>query len=114
MADELPPEPARKLFTEIAEEIAAAEGAGSAHRKGFGTGSMFVGRKMFAVLDTTGDLVIKLPPERVKELIAAKSGRPWHPGNGVPLKEYVAVSYAQRKRWSALAREARTYMESKG
>ncbi|MCI4331842.1 MAG: MmcQ/YjbR family DNA-binding protein, partial [Thermoplasmata archaeon] len=76
--------------------------------------SMFVGRKMFAVLDRTGELVVKLPPGRVEELIAGKTGRGWSPGTGVPLKEYLAIPFALRKRWPELAREARTYMGGKG
>ena len=74
---------------------------------------MFVGRKMFAVLDRTGELVVKLPPERVQELIVAKIGRGWSPGAGSPLKEYIAISFAREKEWPMLAREARAYMGGK-
>ncbi|MCI4319176.1 MAG: MmcQ/YjbR family DNA-binding protein [Thermoplasmata archaeon] len=90
--------------------MASGDVAISAHRKGFGTRSMFVGRKMFAVLDRTGELVVKLPPERVQELIHAKVGRGWSPGSGLPLKEYVAISLAHCAEWSRFAREARAYM----
>ncbi|MCI4364539.1 MAG: MmcQ/YjbR family DNA-binding protein [Thermoplasmata archaeon] len=85
----------------------------SADRKGFGTRSMFVGRKMFAVLHTTGELVVKLPPDRVKALIDSKMGRGWHPGNGAPLKDYVAISFDHERDWCALALEAREYMGGK-
>lgn len=105
-----PAEPARTRFAEIAAQIAAADGSISAHRKGFGTRSMFVGKKMFAVYDTSGELVVKLPPERVQELIAEGVGHGWHPGGGTPLKEYLAVPFAHEKKWTKLAREARAYM----
>lgn len=108
------PDAARALFARLAEEMAGSDGAISAHRKGFGTRSMFVGRKMFAVLDRTGELVVKLPPPRVEELIRARIGRGWSPGTGAPLKEYVAIPFAHQKEWAGLAREARTYMGSKG
>ncbi|MCI4345923.1 MAG: MmcQ/YjbR family DNA-binding protein [Thermoplasmata archaeon] len=94
--------------------MAEGDGAISAHRKGFGTRSMFVGRKMFAVLDRTGELVVKLPPERVAELIAGRIGRGWSPGVGAPLKEYLAIPFTHRKRWAEFAREARAYMGEKG
>ena len=42
---------------------------------------------MFAVLDASGALVLKLPPPRVQELIAAGVGAPWHPGTGAPRRE---------------------------
>ena len=104
------PDDARARFAQLAQEMASGDGAISAHRKGFGTRSMFVGRKMFAVLDRTGELIVKLPPERVQELIRSKVGRGWSPGSGSPLKEYVAISFAHQREWPRFAREARTYM----
>jgi hypothetical protein len=108
------PEPALERFARLAKEMAEGDGAISAHRKGFGTRSMFVGRKMFAVLDRTGELVLKLPPERVQVLIAGKTGRGWSPGTGAPLREYIAIPFTQQKQWPELAREARAYMGEKG
>jgi hypothetical protein len=78
-----------------------------------GTGSLFVGRKMFGVLDESGALVLKLPPARVQELIASGAGAGWHPGKGSPLKEYVAIGFDRQSRWLPLAKEAREYMASK-
>ena len=68
---------------------------------------------MFAVLDETGALVLKLPPERVQELIRAGEGAPWHPGTGRPLKEYVAIAADLHTRWLALAKGSRAYMGAK-
>ena len=75
---------------------------------------MFVGRRMFALLDTSGALVIKLSPERVGEQVQRKQGYRWHPGTGKPLQEYVAIPYARRAAWLPWARESRAYMSSKG
>jgi hypothetical protein len=44
-------ESARQLFGELAEGLARSDSGISSLRKGFGTRSMFVGRKMFAVFD---------------------------------------------------------------
>jgi hypothetical protein len=107
------PERAAERFARLAEVMAPADGAISAHRKGFGTRSMFVGKKMFGVLDGSGALVVKLPPARVQELIASGVGAPWHPGTGTPLKEYVAIGFDRQAKWLALAREARAYMGPK-
>jgi hypothetical protein len=106
------PAKAQARFAKLAKELAPEDGAETAHRKGFGTGSVFAGRKMFAVLDPSGALVLKLPPARVQELIASRVGAPWHPGTGAPLKEYVAIGLAGEKRWLALAKESREYMAS--
>jgi hypothetical protein len=102
-----------ELFAKLARQMAGGDGAPLPHREGKGTGSMFVGKKMFAVLDKSGALVLKLPPARVQELIAAAVGAPWHPGTGKPLKEYIAVAADQHAKWLSLAREAREFMAAK-
>jgi hypothetical protein len=107
------PAASQSRFAKLAKELADATGSPSPHREGFGTGSLFVGRKMFGLLDDSGALVLKLPPARVRELIVAGVGAPWHPGTGKPLKEYVAIGFARQTKWLALATEARAYMGSK-
>ena len=81
------PEATRARFAKLATRLAEGDETKLAHREGFGTGSLFVGKKMFAVLDASGALVLKLPPPRVQELIAAGVGAPWHPGTGAPRRE---------------------------
>jgi hypothetical protein len=107
------PTAARARFAKLAEDLADGDDSKLAFRAGFGTGSLFVGRKMFAVLDETGALVLKLPPARVAALIATGAGAPWHPGTGTPLKEYVSIPFAPQARWLGLAKESRDYMRSK-
>jgi hypothetical protein len=107
------PEAARKRFAKLADDLGGVPGRASPHLEGFGTGSMFVGRKMFAVLDPSGSLVIKLPPTRVAELIDGGVGAPWHPGGGTPLKEYISIPASRARRWLPLARESREYMARK-
>lgn len=107
------PDAARKRFAKLAEELGEFPGKGSPVRDGFGTGSLFVGKKMFAVLDGSGALVVKLPPTRVSELIEEGVGAGWHPGNGAPLKEYLSIPGSRAGRWLPLAREAREYMARK-
>jgi hypothetical protein len=106
-------EASRKRFAQLADQFAASDGAASPYRRGFGTGSLFVGKKMFAVLDVSGALVLKLPAPRVQELIAAGVGAPWHPGTGKPLKEYVAIPVERHAKWFRLAKESRAFMASR-
>jgi hypothetical protein len=102
---------ARERFGQLAEELATADSGISSLRKGFGSRSMFVGRKMFAVFDArTGELVVKLPADHAETLISTGVGRGWHPGKGAPLREYVAIPFGKAQKWAALAKEARQFM----
>ncbi|MCI4336026.1 MAG: hypothetical protein L3K17_02360 [Thermoplasmata archaeon] len=103
-----------KQFGRLAQQLADGLAAKSPHREGFGTGSLFVGRKIFGLLDGSGALVLKLSPTRVQELIDSGVGAPWHPGTGKPLKEYVAIGLTRQAKWLGLAKESREYMRSKG
>ena len=63
--------------------------------------------RFFASLDRrTGALLVKLPAERVAQLIAAGHGEPFAPAGRV-FREWVAVPRPDRRRWRALLAEAR-------
>jgi hypothetical protein len=49
-------------------------------------------------------MVVKLPKERVAELIEQGHGRPFAPATKV-FKEWVAVPQRDRRRWRALLKE---------
>jgi hypothetical protein len=108
-----PPEAAAARFAKLARQLADGDERQEPHRKGFGTASLFVGRKMFGRLSDSGALVLKLPPNRVEALIASGVGSGWHPGSGTPLKEYVAIGTEHQGSWLRLAKESRQYMASK-
>ena len=77
---------------------------------GFGrSAGLRIGGKIFAMYND-GELIVKLPIDRVGELIASGEGRPWGPGTGRIMKEWVAVSEAASDSWSELAVEARTFV----
>ncbi|HEY2406152.1 MAG TPA: hypothetical protein VGI10_09125 [Polyangiaceae bacterium] len=64
-----------------------------------------VGKEFLALVDYKGSgLVVKLPEERVNELIRAGDGRPFAPAGKV-FKEWVAVPKPDRRRWRALLQE---------
>jgi hypothetical protein len=65
-----------------------------------------VGKEFLALVDYKGSgLVVKLPRERVAELIGAGVGRPFGPAGKV-FREWLAVPRTDRRRWRALLREA--------
>jgi hypothetical protein len=74
--------------------------------KGFGSGALKVNGKIFAMMSSKGDFVVKLSEERVDALIAAGSGTRFDPGHGRLMKEWLVVT-ADQKFWVPLAREAR-------
>ena len=64
-----------------------------------------LGKEFLALVDHNGSgLVVKLPKERVAELIEAGAGRPFSPAGKI-FKEWLAVPTADRRLWRELLRE---------
>jgi hypothetical protein len=66
--------------------------------------------KLFALF-TQGTLVVKLSKERVATLIKKGTGKPFDPGHGRLMKEWLTVT-SPRASWSELAKEAHDFVES--
>jgi hypothetical protein len=70
-----------------------------------------VNGKIFAMVSSQGDFVVKLPKSRVEELVNAGVGTPFEPGPGRVMKEWLAMSREQKTPgWLDLAREARRFV----
>jgi hypothetical protein len=74
--------------------------------KGFGSGALKVNGRIFAMMSSKGEFVVKLPEGRVNELVAAGKGSRFDPGRGRVMKEWMAVT-ADHTFWIPLAKEAR-------
>ena len=70
-----------------------------------------VRNKVFA-MRVGEDLVIKLAPKRVAELIEDRIAAP-HVVKGGPMKEWASFPPATEKKWLALARESLDYVRDK-
>jgi hypothetical protein len=57
----------------------------------------------------TGDLIVKLPRERVQQLIAAGDGEPFAPA-GRTFREWVLIDDRDQARWTALINEALAFV----
>jgi TfoX/Sxy family transcriptional regulator of competence genes len=77
---------------------------------GFGsTPGLRVGGKIFAML-ARGQLVAKLPKDRVDELVESGVGSRFDAGKGRPMKEWVSVPIRHQRRWTQLAEEALAFV----
>lgn len=79
--------------------------AGVTVNAGRGAQGLKVGKKMFAMF-SKGDLLLKMPPERVEALIAAGRGLPYDPGTGNAMKNYVLIPAGKKRSWIKLCEEA--------
>jgi hypothetical protein len=71
----------------------------------FSTGNVLsVNGKIFAML-VKGKLVVKLPKQRVDELVAARVGTYFDPGHGRLMKQWISIGPG-RAAWVDLAKDA--------
>ncbi|MHA2392192.1 MAG: hypothetical protein ACXAEX_09475 [Promethearchaeota archaeon] len=68
-------------------------------------------RKMFAMF-SKGNYVVKLPKDRVKELIESGEGHPYDPGNGRIMKEWVIIPEHNSDKWITYATEAKEFAKT--
>jgi len=88
---------------------AFADVSGVSRRRMFSSENAFaVNGKIFAML-TRGMFVVKLPKERVDDLVEAGKGKRFDPGHGRLMKEWIAVEAGDLP-WVALAKEAHSYV----
>ena len=79
--------------------------------KGFGSDALKVKGKIFAML-VKNRLVVKLPRNRVDELIAQGSGERFDPRrDGRLMKEWLVIDSSFEKDWQTLATEAMKFVK---
>ena len=82
-------------------------------KRGFGSsGQLQAGGKIFAML-ARGNLVVKLPRQRVDELVEAGAGERFDPRrDGRLMKEWLVVEPGSQEEWLPLATEAMRFVSS--
>ena len=78
--------------------------------KGFGSCALKVNGKIFAMMTSQHKFVVKLPKERVDELVRANLGENFAPRPGRLMKEWLVVFPTNNHLWVELAREAHHYV----
>jgi hypothetical protein len=103
--DELTPEFAA-LITQFTRRARVTYGG-----RGFGARALRVDGKIFAMLDSKGRFVVKVPRTRADQLRARGVASHFEPVPGRPMMEWLVVT-GRRPSWLALAREAYEYVAS--
>jgi hypothetical protein len=77
--------------------------------KGFGSGALKINGKIFAMISSKAEFVVKLPSPRAAELVASGRAKYFDAGRGKAMKEWAVVTGGERL-WVALAEEARDFV----
>ena len=79
---------------------------------GFGGSALRWQRKIFAML-VRGRLVVKLPADRVDDLVTAGEGVRFDANKGTPMREWLSLDPGSGLEWLPLAREALDFARSR-
>ena len=97
----------QELFDRLSERLLAEEGSVERTRMMNAEG-LKTGGKFFAMV-VDGDLVVKVPAERVAQLVGSGEGRPFESGRRV-MKEWVRLRPADAEACEAYVDEARAFV----
>jgi hypothetical protein len=78
-------------------------------KKGFGSAALCVNDKIFAMLSSKEQFVVRLPKERVDALVADRHGAYFEPGHGRSMKEWFVAGVGLDESWLSLAEEALSF-----
>jgi hypothetical protein len=97
-----------QIWKAIAETELATRGVTGG--TGFGRSEgLRISNRIYAML-VNGELVVKLPKERVDDLAVASVGRRFEPGTGRIMKEWLSVPGSASRRWKGLVAEAKAFV----
>jgi hypothetical protein len=106
------PDPVRERYEDLVDDLMSIDGVtpprGGA---GFGRSALRYHGKIFAML-VRGRLVVKLPADRVGELVDAGDGIPFDANKGTPMKEWFTLDPESKLDWRSLAHDALKFAES--
>jgi hypothetical protein len=103
---------ARALYDELTDDLLYDPAIGRATMMGYPCVRL-AGRFLAAYDNKAGALVVKLPRERVTELVECGDGDPFAPAGKV-FREWVSISLVDRKLWRTLLGEAADFARQDG
>ena len=96
----------RERYDDLVDALVGEPGVTPPNRKsGFGRSAVRYEGKIFAMF-VRGQLVLKLPEQRVSDLVAAGHGIPFDANKGVPYREWFSLAPDDNHDWLKLAAEA--------
>jgi hypothetical protein len=98
---------ARELYDELTEDLLYDAAIGRATMMGYPC-VRFAGRFLASYDDKAGRLVVKLPRERVTELVESGIGDQFAPAGKV-FREWIAIPTVDRALWRSLLDEATAF-----
>lgn len=100
-------------FAAVVESFAKDGKVSHGGAKGFGAGALKVDGKIFAMMSSRGEFVVKLPKERVDQMVKSGKGKRFDAGHARLMKEWL-VAKDGRANWLELAKEAREFANAGG
>jgi hypothetical protein len=97
-------------FAAVVSALAKYSDVSRGMGKGFGSGALKVNGRIFAMMTSKGEFVVKLPKKRVDELVDAGKGKRFDPGHGRLMKEWFAAGKGATD-WLELAKEAHEFVK---
>jgi hypothetical protein len=96
-------------YTDLVEEMTAIDGVDPpSGGRGFGRTALRFHGKIFAMF-VRGHLVLKLPADRVGQLVSAGEGTHFDANKGTPMREWLNLDPTSEWDWPTLAHEALTF-----
>jgi len=96
-------------FEDLVDELVGLPGVTPpAGGSGFGRSAVRFNGKIFAMF-VRGHLVLKLPEERVDDLVASGHGSRFDANKGKPMREWLNLDTGSDLAWLPLAREALSF-----
>lgn len=106
--------PVEARFADLVAELVGTPGVTPPGASiGFGSGSLRVHGKIFAML-VRGRLVVKLPKQRVDAMVEAGDGVRFDANKGTPMKQWLSLDPGSSLDWLTLTREALDYVAAVG
>lgn len=98
------------MFMRIINAFAADRQVTHGGGKGFGSDALKVKDKIFAMISSKGEFVVKLPKKRVDALVENGKGERFDPGHGRLMKEWVVIG-PEKSDWVIFAKEACAFVK---
>jgi hypothetical protein len=99
-----------RKFACVVEALRRDPGVTIGDKRGFGSGALKVNGKIFAMTSSKGEFVVKLPKNRVDELVTRGDGQGFEPRPGRVMKEWLVLT-DESTDWIELANEARDFVK---